>query len=153
MILKVWGAFSLRMGLRDCGITALFLVRNLIGNPAWYNVVGLRYVGQEMLSFVIAAKRLDAGDLVQSKGFQEMIDASGAARYGDSVNIQQFVNFHYSHTGSDPPLKDKSWDIVLFRKWLKSRERNPEVCPVIIGKEGFIKQTLPSPMGPSVTEF
>ena len=138
------GEFSLRKGVRDCRITVKNLVRNLICNPAWYYVIGLRYVGQEMLSFVIAAKRLDAGDLVRSKGFQQMIDASGAARYGDSVNIQQFVKFHYSHTGRDPPLEDKSWDLLLFRKWLKSRERNPEVCPVIIGKEGFIKQTCAS---------
>ena len=144
MILKVWGAFSLRKGLRDYRITVKNLVRYLICIPAWCNVVGLRYVGQEMLSFVIAAKRLDAGNLVQSKGFQQMIDASGAARYGDSVNIQQFVKFHYSHTGSDPPLEDESWDILLFWKWLKSRERNPEVCPVIIGKEGFIKQACAS---------
>ena len=73
-----------------------------------------------------------------------MIDASGAARNEDTVNMKQFAKHHCPHEGRDPPLEDDSWDIVLFWKWLKSRERNPEVCPVIIGKARFTKQACAS---------
>ena len=128
--------------VRDCRVTVQNPVRNPSYNPAWYNVIVLRHVGQEMLSFVIAAKRLDAGHLVESKGFQQMIDASGAARNEDMVNIQQFAKHHCSQAGHDPPLEDESWDIVLFRQWLK--ERDPEVYPAVHCKTRFAKQACTS---------
>ena len=101
-------------------------------------------LSQEMLSFVIAAKRLDAIHLVESKGFQQMIDTSGAAQNEDMVNIQQFAKYHYSPAGGDPPLEDESWDLKLHRQYLKSRERDPEVCAAISSKARLTRQACTS---------
>ena len=96
-----------------------------------------------MISFVIAAKRLDAIHLVESKGLQQMIDASGAARNEDMVNIQQFAKYHYSGAGRESPLEDWRWDLKLFWQYLKSRERNPEVVQ-LSSKARLTKQACTS---------
>ena len=43
------------------------------------------------------------------------------------MNIQEFVTYHYVHTGSDPPVEDESWDDELFEPPLEDESWDHEL--------------------------
>ena len=61
------------------------------------------------------------------------------------VNIQEFVTYHYVHTGSDPPLEDESWDHELFRQYVESQHQDQKVERSVSDSEPTKQCTNPAP--------